>query len=44
MPGARLTREERVRIETLWRAGWSFAEIGEAIGRDRTTVWREVGR
>jgi transposase, IS30 family len=44
MTGARLSREERVRIETLWRAGWSFPQIGQALGRHRSTVWRELQR
>src|SRR4051794_6702627 len=42
MPGARLTDDERLQIETLWRVGRSIPEIAEVIGRHRTTVWREV--
>ena len=26
------------------RSGLSYAEIGEAIGRDKSVVWREVNR
>jgi hypothetical protein len=44
MTGARLSQEERVRIETLWRAGWSFPQIAEVLGRHRRTVWRELRR
>jgi IS30 family transposase len=44
MAGARLTREERVRIETLWRAGAEIPVIAAAIGRHRSTVWREIDR
>jgi transposase, IS30 family len=44
MPGARLTRVERVRIESLWLAGWEVPAIAVAIGRHRSTVWRELDR
>jgi len=44
MAGKRLVEQERVRIETLWRAGWSLPAIAGAIGRHRSTVWREVDR
>jgi transposase, IS30 family len=44
VPGSRLSFEERVRIEVLWTEGLSMPEIGERIGRDRSTVWREITR
>src|SRR5690606_22935306 len=44
MPGARLTSEERAKIEVLFGEGYTFPQIAKAIGRDRTTVWREVRR
>ena len=44
MPGARLTESERVRIETLWVAGSDIPSIAAAIGRHRSTVWRELDR
>ncbi|MFI0358018.1 IS30 family transposase [Actinomadura sp. 9N407] len=44
MPGRRLTSAERAQIEVLFGAGRSFPQIAEAIGRDRSTVWREVDR
>ena len=44
MPGTRLSRDERVRIEAWWRAGWTLPAIAEGLGRARSTVWREVGR
>ncbi|HVT20346.1 MAG TPA: IS30 family transposase [Mycobacteriales bacterium] len=44
MPGARLTESERVRIEALWTAGWEIPAIAVALGRHRSTVWREIER
>ncbi len=44
MPGRRLTSDERLRIETLWRVGRSIPQIAEQIDRHRTTVWRELDR
>ncbi|RMI08665.1 IS30 family transposase [Cellulomonas triticagri] len=44
MAGARLTLEERAQIEVLFGQGLSFPVIARVIGRDRTTVWREVTR
>ena len=44
MAGKRLTLEERVRIEVLWTQGSTCPRIAAEIGRDRTTVWREVTR
>ena len=44
MPGARLTFEERLRIEVLWADGSSIPVIAEAIGRHRSSVHREVTR
>ena len=39
---ARLSSDERVKIEAWWAAGWSCPQIGRALGRSRVTVWREV--
>lgn len=44
MAGARLTLQERAQIEVLFGQGLTFPAIARAIGRDRTTVWREVNR
>jgi len=44
MPGARLTVLERAQIEVLFGQGLTFPQIGVVIGRDRSTVWREVKR
>ncbi|MDI1466428.1 IS30 family transposase [Catellatospora sp. KI3] len=44
MPGRRLTSQERAQIEVLFGQGLRFSQIAAAIGRDRTTVWREVTR
>jgi len=44
MPGARLSEDERVRVEVLWSQGLELPEIAELIGRHRTTVWREITR
>jgi len=42
--GRRLTRDERAQIEVLFGQGLSFPQIAGVIGRDRSTVWREVRR
>ncbi|MGH9210978.1 MAG: IS30 family transposase [Acidimicrobiales bacterium] len=42
MPGARLSRGERARIEAGIAAGETEVEIARAIGRHRTTVSREI--
>jgi transposase, IS30 family len=44
MPGARLTCEQRAQIEVLFAQGLTFPQIAAAIGRHRSTVWREVTR
>jgi IS30 family transposase len=44
MPGARLTSQERAQIEVLFGQGHTFPQIAAAIGRDRSTVWREIRR
>ena len=44
MPGPRLGGSERVRIETLWSAGWEIPAIAGVLGRHRSTVWREIER
>jgi IS30 family transposase len=44
-PGGRaLSMAERGMIQMGRRGGLSYADIGEAIGRDRSVVWREVNR
>jgi len=42
--GTRLSVGDRIRIETLWLAGWGIPQIAVVIGRHRSTVWREVER
>jgi IS30 family transposase len=44
MAGSRLSLAERAQIEVLFGQGLTFPEIAVVIGRDRTTVWREVNR
>ncbi|MFI6825453.1 IS30 family transposase [Micromonospora sp. NPDC050187] len=44
MPGRRLSSAERAQIEVLFGQGLSFPQIAVVIGRDRSTVWREVRR
>jgi len=44
MPGRRLTVQERAQIEVLFGQGLRFEQIAVAIGRHRSTVWREVRR
>lgn len=44
MPGKCLTLQERAQIEVLFGHGLRFEQIARLIGRDRTTVWREVTR
>jgi IS30 family transposase len=45
MDGSRyLTLPDRVTIQVGLRTGWSQARIAAEIGRDRTVVWREIGR
>ena len=44
-PGGRaLNLAERGMIQMGRRSGLSYARIGEAIGRDKSVVWREVNR
>ncbi|CAI3791562.1 IS30 family transposase [Pseudarthrobacter sp. MM222] len=44
-PGGRaLNLAERGMIQMGRRSGMSYAAIGEAIGRDKSVVWREVNR
>lgn len=44
-PGGRaLNLAERGMIQMGRRSGMSYAKIGEAIGRDKSVVWREVNR
>ncbi len=44
MPGPRLTSSDRAQIEVLFGQGLTFPAIAAVIGRDRTTIWREVTR
>ena len=44
MPGSRLTSQERAQIEVLFGQGLSAPQIAVVLGRDRTTIWRELGR
>jgi IS30 family transposase len=44
MPGKRLTSEERAQIEVLFGQGLLIPRIAAAIGRDPSTVWRELRR
>jgi IS30 family transposase len=44
MPGRRLTLTERAQIEVLFGQGLSFRQIGAVIGRDASTIWRELRR
>lgn len=39
-----LTIEERDDIETLLNAGFTFKDIGKELGRDPTTIAKEVKR
>ena len=39
-----LSSEDRAVIAAGLRAGWSYGRIGEAIGRDKSVVSREVAR
>ncbi|MHA7224259.1 transposase [Arthrobacter sp. RHLT1-20] len=42
--GPALSMAERGMIQMGRRSGLSYADIGEAIGRDKSVVWREVNR
>lgn len=42
--GHRLSFDERMSIMRGHDAGLSAADIGELLGRDRTTIWREINR
>jgi IS30 family transposase len=44
MPGKRLTTQERAQIEVLYGQGLSLPQIAVVLGRDRSTLWREVRR
>jgi IS30 family transposase len=39
-----ITSEERYRLSALRKQGWSTGEIAAALGRHRSTIWREVHR
>ena len=40
----RLSFEERARVEAMAAVGVGFAEIARRLGRDPSTVWREIDR
>lgn len=42
MSKSHLTISDRIRIEGMLNKGCSFAEIGRAVGKDRSTISREV--
>jgi IS30 family transposase len=42
--GKHLTKEERIKIETLLNKGHSIQEIAEFLGRHRRTIEREIAR
>lgn len=42
MAKTHLTLKERLRLEFLLKDGRSFAEIGRDLGKDRSTISREV--
>ncbi|MFB9926698.1 helix-turn-helix domain-containing protein [Amycolatopsis halotolerans] len=44
MPGERLTREERLRIEAWLAEGLGYAEMARRLGRPTSTISREVAR
>jgi len=44
MPGARLTVEQRRTIERSYRIGLTLAQIASVIGKDKSTVSRELAR
>ncbi|WP_232819241.1 IS30 family transposase [Homoserinimonas sp. OAct 916] len=43
-PGRTLSMAERGMIQMGRRSGLSYAQIGDAIGRNKSVVWREVNR
>jgi IS30 family transposase len=43
-PPGQLSRAERDEISVRLAQDWSFADIGRLLGRDRSTIAREVGR
>ncbi|MEU4337267.1 helix-turn-helix domain-containing protein, partial [Micromonospora lupini] len=44
MPGQRLSSAERAQIEVLFGQGLNCPQVAQVIGRDRSTVWRELSR
>src|SRR3954447_1472510 len=42
--GRELSLADRGMIQMGLRQGMSYAQIGEAVGRNRSVVWREVSR
>jgi transposase, IS30 family len=44
MPGTHLTQAERYCLQEFLRLGYPLSAIGAILGRDRTTLWREVER
>src|SRR5688572_2845899 len=39
-----ITSDERYRLSDLRKQGWSNRRIAQALGRHRSTIWREIGR
>lgn len=44
MPYTQISKEERIQIEALWRAGHSKTDIGRKLGRPTTTITNELKR
>lgn len=44
MPYIQINRDERLKIEALWKAGYSRKAIGEELVRPTTTISRELER
>ena len=44
MPYTHVTQEERYQIALLHKQGWSYARIGQALGRSASTIGREIAR
>jgi transposase, IS30 family len=44
MPHTHLTLPERYCIQEFREMGWPLAAIAQVLGRDRSTIWREVQR
>ena len=44
MPDCHLSSVERDEIAQMYYSGLGFSEIGRRLGRDKSTIWREVNR